>query len=380
MTEKATMEIMDSVESVQAESINVKSLLGELKGHTAFNHEIAEDETADPDADDAVSPLISEVEELSTNIDKALVLVERLGVGESESEEAPLEIEKSSRYLFDLDVIFQTLYELCTNETVKDHITDARGKAAELFNITAFQDKISEKAVEYEADSDNYFDVPMSDVFQSLFAVCADKGTKNLLKKMDSGQSSIFLDQAIPLEVPEIEEVETEVAGELAPAQAVSAESVESIATLLNGVKEGLFKIPETASAHASSSSCSTMTIADQQDVLNKIEAAFDVSTSITSDVSKITEVLSFQDLSGQQILKIIKLLNDFQVQLLAIVVSFGSQLKHKSENAELSPEESKVFAQEDVDKYIAGVPESSEGGMLDQDTVNTMLADFGFD
>ena len=377
MTEKATMEIMDSVESVQQESGNVKFLLDELKNHVAFNSKVADvGEAGDGGEED--SALDTEVSSIIGRIDNVLSLVN--GLDGSTTAPSPVK-EKKSRYLFDLDIIFQTLYELCTNETVKDHITDARGKAANLFDIDAFHDKISQKAVKYEADADNYFDVPMSDVFQSLFVVCNDKGVKNLLKKMDAGQSTIFLDQAIPLEVPKIEEVEIEGAAEEIPQESVASGEIAEIVTFLGEVKEGLTKIPAMASqSRANVDGDSTMTVADQQDIFKKIEAAFDVSANISSNVSKITEVLSFQDLSGQQILKIIKLLSDFQVQLLAIVVSFGSQLKHKTENAKLSVEESRQFSQEDVDKYISGVPEVSDGGMLDQDTVNDMLADFGFD
>ncbi len=381
MTERATMEIMDSVESVQQESGSVKALLEELKSHAAFNHELADrdDESGDPSGENG-SPLDTEVTSIIGRLDTVLSLVNELGSSTAASQAPAPVIEKESRYLFDLDIIFQTLYELCTNETVKDHITDAREKAQDLFDIEGFHDKISEKAVSYVADADNYFDVPMSDVFQSLFAVCKDKGVKNLLKKMDAGQSTIFLDQAIPLEVPEIVEVEIEGDAELPAQPSVGAEKIDEIVTFLAEVKEDLAKIPEMASQPpAGVDSCSAMTIADQQEIFKKIEAAFDVSAKISADVSKITEVLSFQDLSGQQILKIIKLLSDFQVQLLAIVVSFGSQLKHKTENDKLSVEESRQFAQEDVDKYIAGVPDGGEGTMLDQDTVNNMLADFGF-
>ncbi len=376
MTERAAMEIMDSVESVQDESMSVKTLLEELKGHAAFNNEASDADESDTPEE---SPLAQEVASLTTDIDEVQALVDAIGGSVGEEDAAPI-IEKSSRYLFDLDVIFQTLYELCTNETVKDHITAAREKAAELFDIDAFQDKISEKAVHYEADGDNYFDVPMSDVFQSLFGVCSDNGIKNLLKKMDSGQSSIFLDQAIPLEVPEIKEIETEVVAEVTAKDDGPAEDLEPIAEILTKIKEGLGRVSEMIPDKAPTGGVAAMTVADQKYIFAKIEAAFDVSANISCDVSKITEALSFQDLSGQQILKIIKLLSDFQVQLLAIVVSFGSQLKHKTENVGLSVAESKQLAQDDVDKYISGVPEETDGGMLDQDTVNNMLADFGFD
>lgn len=381
MTERATMEIMDSVESVQQDSDSVKSLLAELKEHAAFNSPGSGGEADSVvESEDDDSSLADEVAGLSAQFDDLAGLVDGLAGGEPEEAPAPV-TEKSSRYLFDVDVIFQTLYELCTNETVKDHITDVRGRAKELFDLDVFRDKISEKAVKYEADSDNYFDVPMSDVFQSLFAVCDDKGTKNLLKKMDSGQSSIFLDQAIPLEVPEIVEVEQDVAGdESSPVSGSGSVDIAPIKEQLEQMRAGLSRITTKAQGAVPSTGSSAMSVEDQQEIFAKIGAAFDVSANITADVSKITEVLSFQDLSGQQILKIIKLLSDFQVQLLAIVVSFGSQLKHKTENSELSVEESKQLAQDDVDKYIAEVPTEDDGGILDQGMVNSMLAEFGFD
>ena len=117
------------------------------------------------------------------------------------------------------------------------------------------------------------------------------------------------------------------------------------------------------------------------QDVHEKLGNAFQIATSINTDVGKIMELLSFQDLSGQQILKIIKLLTDFQAQLMAIVVSFGCRLKSKEKNAALTVEESKRLAQNDVDAYFdkLHVAEEEESGMLDQNAVNSLLEDLGF-
>jgi len=78
--------------------------------------------------------------------------------------------------------------------------------------------------------------------------------------------------------------------------------------------------------------------------------------------------------------MKIIKLLSDFQIQLIALVVSFGSQLKHKERNKDITVEESKKLAQEDVDSYINKLSGTSkESGMLDQLAVNKMLEEMGF-
>ncbi|MFA7347850.1 MAG: protein phosphatase CheZ, partial [Desulfurivibrionaceae bacterium] len=291
------------------------------------------------------------------------------------------------------DTIFQTMYELCTNETVKTHITGARKKAGEIFDHNGFVDALGEKIKDLAPDSDNFFTVPLSDVLSALLAACSDQKTQNLLKKMDLNQAEIFLDQNLPLEVPPIEEIE-----EALPAPAVVRP--EAVAAVPGVVQGGDPRVAELGSMLAESLTMaeelseglaqicsgqapgmSLMTIEDQNDIFQKIEDAFQVASSITDDISRITEALSFQDLSGQQILKIIKLLTDFQVQLLAIVVSFGSQLKIKEQNARITVEESKRIAQEDVDKYLSSMTTGEVGGegSLDQDAVNDLLKGLGF-
>ena len=249
--------------------------------------------------------------------------------------------------------------------------------------LDKFHDAISSKAVKYEADSDNFFTVPMSDVFASLFKACKDKGIANLLKKMDAGQSSIFLDQTIPLAVPPVEEIEVEIAPPADAAAVVAAPPdprLGEVKELLVQANEVLATLPEKTHGLRLPPGCSTMTLEDQREIFQRIEDAFGIAANISSDVSKITEALSFQDLSGQQIMKIIKLLSDFQIQLIALVVSFGSQLKHKEMNKDITLEESKKLAQDDVDSYINKLSGTGEGGgVLDQLTVNKMLEEMGF-
>ncbi|MBU0908361.1 MAG: protein phosphatase CheZ [Proteobacteria bacterium] len=381
MTERAAMKIMDKVEDVQGGTDNVKNLLSSLKNHPAFS--ITEPVAAIDDAETGC-PITQETEALQQRINQAIDLLTAMQE-EGGAVAAPPEVkkEKKTRYLFNLDVVFQTLYELCTNEAVKEHITKARGKAADLFELDTFHDTISTKAAKYEADSDNFYTVPMSDVFASLFKACKDKGIANLLKKMDAGQSSIFLDQTIPLEVPPIEEIEVESAPSAESAAAVAAPPdprIDEVKEVLAQAIEVLATLPEKTHGMRLPPGCSTMTLEDQREIFKRIEDAFGIAANISSDVSKITEALSFQDLSGQQIMKIIKLLSDFQIQLIALVVSFGSQLKHKEMNKDITLEESKKLAQDDVDSYINKLSGTSEeGGMLDQLTVNKMLEEMGF-
>jgi len=400
MTERATMEIMDQVEKVQNQTDGVKDLLLSLKTHSAFQ---AAAVAAGEEGAQSASVTLQNLQEKIGQANALIVALQEEGGGAGEEEaaagevldlaEAAPETVRRTRYLFALDTIFQTMYELCTNETVKTHITAARKKAGEIFDHNGFVDALGEKIENLAPDSDNFFTVPLSDVLSALLASCSDQKTQNLLKKMDLNQAEIFLDQSLPLEVPPTEEIEeaapaaatqpeagaaapvvsaqgadprvAEVAGMLAESMALAGELTGNLEQMHAGAVPGM----------------SLMTIEDQNDIFQKIEDAFNVASSITDDISRITEALSFQDLSGQQILKIIKLLTDFQVQLLAIVVSFGSQLKMKEKNAGITVEESKRIAQADVDKYLNSMTTGEVGGdgSLDQEAVNDLLKGLGF-
>ena len=399
MTERATMEIMDQVEKVQNQTDGVKDLLLALKTHNAFQTEALANGEAG--AQSAAATLQNLQEKIGQANALIVALQEGAGVGGEEiaigavldlAEVAP-EMVKRTRYLFALDTIFQTMYELCTNETVKTHITGARKKAEEIFDYNGFVEAMGEKIKDLALD-DNFFTVPLSDVLAALLSSCSDAKTQNLLKKMDLNQAEIFLDQSLPLEAPPTEEIE-----EAAPASAATPmpEAVVSasapgqgadprVAELGSMLAESLTLAGELTEnleqmRSGQAPGMSKMTIEDQIDIFKKIENAFDVASSITDDISRITEALSFQDLSGQQILKIIKLLTDFQVQLLAIVVSFGSQLKMKEKNAGITVAESKRIAQDDVDKYLNSMTTGEVGGegSLDQDAVNDLLKGLGF-
>ncbi|MFQ6759320.1 MAG: chemotaxis protein CheZ [Deltaproteobacteria bacterium] len=397
MTERATMEIMDQVEKVQNQTDGVKDLLLSLKTHSAFQA------AAVAAGEEGVQSAAVTLQNLQEKIGQANALIVALqeeggGAGEEAAAgevldlaEAAPETVTRTRYLFALDTIFQTMYELCTNETVKTHITAARKKAGEIFDHNGFVDALGEKIKDLVPDSDNFFTVPLSDVLSALLASCSDQKTQNLLKKMDLNQAEIFLDQSLPLEVPPFEEIEEAVlapavealvSAPAAPAQGIDPRVAEVAGMLAESVDLAGQLTENLAQMRAGDvPGMSLMTIEDQNDIFKKIEDAFQVASSITDDISRITEALSFQDLSGQQILKIIKLLTDFQVQLLAIVVSFGSQLKMKEKNAGITVEESKRIAQEDVDKYLSSMTTGEVGGdgSLDQDAVNDLLKGLGF-
>lgn len=412
MTEQATMQIMDHVEKVQHQTDDVRDLLAQLKDHKAFLQQQLAHENSGGGVEDAVGVLGEKLNLLADKLGRAEELLAAMEGGEAEQPPAaaaeaaneepanepegppPAVAAGRRRFLFDLDTVFQTIYELCTNEQVKGHISAAREKAAELFDYNAFVDAISDRVAELAPDDDNFYTVPLTDVLNSLATACSEKKIQNLFVKMEANQGEIFLDSALPLEMPEIEEVGGEgglaepavSAAEQEPPVLASAEAVSAgpevapVREVLAEAAAMVGDLREELAALSAGTAGAGMSKEDQLDVFHKIENAFSVASSIYDDVTKITEALSFQDLSGQQILKIIKLLSDFQVQLLAIVVSLGSQLKIKEHNVDITPEESKRLAQEDVDRYLKTMTGDHEvEGPLDQDTVNKMLEEFGF-
>ena len=390
MTEKATMEIMDQVEKVQEQSNGIKDLLSALKNHGAFGtpEEVeAAGEAGGPKADEIVAKLREDMARAKELLDGIRATSEAGGEAKKTPSKKKAAPKKKTRHLFPLDVVFQTMYELCTNETVKSHITTAREQAATIFSTDVFHDQMSEKIVGLEVDSDNFFLVPLTAIFRSLHAACSDDKTKNLFQRMEKNKDTIFLDQNLPLEAPPTEEVVEAVPEVEEPEEPVVEVAPDPRLGELDGLLGGglglldeLENVPPSSQQNESAFSC--MTPEDQAEIFRQIEEAFGKSSDICVDVSRITETLSFQDLSGQQIMKIIKLLSDFQVQLLGIVVSFGSQLKHKEENRQLTLEETKRLAQEDVDAYLrrmTGDVGAEEEGSLDQETVNKLLSEMGF-
>jgi chemotaxis regulatin CheY-phosphate phosphatase CheZ len=379
MTESTTMEIMDCVEDIQGQTSDVRELLSALKDHQAFS--LPEESGRGESGEEAGSAVAA----IRDRLNRASEIVARLqDIQPPATEAGPPARQQPPRYNFSLDTIFQTLYEFCTNETVKGHLSSVRKQTDELFDREVLLNCLN--AAPLAPDEDNFVQFQLPDLLGILAQACGDEKIKNLFKRMVANRDSIFIDQSLPLEVPPLEEKPALEAGTVAEDGLTAVipggegSDLDELGSLLAGTIADLERLP--AGTGAPAPGMSTMSMADQAEIFSKIERAFNIASNISGDVRKITEALSFQDLSGQQIMKIIKLLSDFQVQLLAIVVSFGSQLKHKEKNAGITIEESKRLAQKDVDVYInriGGPEEEGEPGVLDQDAVNRMLQEMGF-
>ncbi|MEW6218456.1 MAG: protein phosphatase CheZ [Thermodesulfobacteriota bacterium] len=380
MTERATMEIMDSVEKIQRETIAARDLLSHLKDHHAFrDQELPEGELY------AVAPVPSslgtELAELRGLAQEARGIIASLRTPGEPAAPMPA----ADRLDFQLDVIFQTLYEFCTNEGVKKHLSTARQKAAEIFVTETFQGGMNAVAAGMAPDGDNFLNIPLDSLLDVLAEACQAEAFRKLVGKMKENRASIFLDSTLPIEMPPLVPAAGQMAAAAEEGIQASDSRLQDLDDLLGRSLKRLAGMIDREAVGSESAPATfayaPMTREARDEILDKVGAAFGMVAGISEDVARILETLSFQDLSGQQIMKIIKLLTDFEVQLLAIVVSFGSQLKNREQNRGLTVEESKALAQKDVDDLMGGLSGEAVGekGILDQDTVNRMLAGMGF-
>ncbi len=417
MTEQATNRIIDLGEEIQGATDRARSIMQDLGGAGPSDQEPdSGSDEAKARLEQAIKQVSGFVESLGSDplagvLEQAKALQDALGAGdaapsepepepeaEAEAEEEP-EPAKALKYDFPLDLIFQTTYEMCTNETVKKHIKSMWDAGEKGFR----QDMINQmlNAIAPEApDEDNFLNLNLVEVMKSLFKATGVDKFKAILKKIANTADQIFLDPNLPIEAmpgkapaaapkPQPKPEPKPKPKPAAPA-GPGPEVMARLEDLLKAVEETKAKLaapelPEDLPGLLKQA-VSAAPLAGEginQDSRKELE---DVMNVIFSSVNSIIEALSFQDLSGQAIYRIVRLLTDFQVQLLAMVVGFGIKIKAKSEKAELSVDESDRMAQEEVDKVMEslGLGEKQEEGeeapsKLDQDSVNSLLENLGF-
>ena len=395
MTEKATMRIMDLGEEIQQAISRARELTKKMEGEGGEGTEGASPQELEEIAQ-GLRKRLEELgsfleglggEELKSLAEKAKAVAEGLKKAPAGPSAQPS--QPSKRYSFPLDVVFQTVYELCTNDAVKKHIKamwDAKDKA---FDAAVVEQMLNEIAPD-EPDADNFLNIDLKGVLKALFKATKSERFQQILKKMAATSDQIFLDQTLPLEaIPASDQPQPQAQEEspgpdpklLEQAEALVKELEQLVAKSSppvdpREISKEIEKLLEAAKAAQEAGAGAV----DPQ-VLKELGETLD---QIYKSVTSIIESLSFQDLSGQAIYRIVRLLTDFQVQLLAMVVSFGSKLKAKETMAEITPEETEKLAQQEVDKVLAQVKAKEEGeegepAKLDQEAVNKLLESLGF-
>jgi chemotaxis regulatin CheY-phosphate phosphatase CheZ len=394
MTEKATMEIMDISENIQEGCDEIKKNLTEIQkidfigrlekeaqgeGLSESNHELSVED---------IDAVIDREEKL-----KQELLNLPLQPAAEEAKASEPETKTVKVYSFDVDVVFQTLYELCTNEQVKSHIKSMRGEVNNAFAIDDVLKDFSELATTVDVE-DNFFNFPLPDILKILFQHSKEEKYSKTLKKMHQSAASIFLDQILPIERSvEGKEVQAEKKAEEprennAPA-VLSDNSLTGMIKLIDKNIEKLKahrdKLSNMSIGSSTASSEQNLHKEDQEKLIDAISSTDTLIKNIIINISRILESLSFQDLSGQQIKKILSVLSSVQVQLLSMLVTFGVKLKKKEAYESLAVGEKEDLVHQEVDKMKSKVSDDvwedeEEGeGSLNQDAVDDLLAELGF-
>ncbi|MDR2946215.1 MAG: protein phosphatase CheZ [Candidatus Adiutrix sp.] len=450
ITEQASMTIMDTADSIQSDMDELQNQLGILQNlDLVTTPGAAAPDSAGAAAAPAAAPggsglppaFFEKLGELQNFIESRLhpqtadaaPAAEAAAPAPAEPEPAPAAPEAPATQTvsvtrFDVDVVFQTLYELCTNESVKDHIKAMREAQEAAFNIPAIADHLSELAPTVD-EEDGFFNFPIATVLKTLYGATASEDFRTILKKMNQTAASIFLDTVLPIE-GEITEVEVplEVNLEAEPEPAAPpSKAGRGLASLVNLAAEPDPAVAEAAEVAAQGCSPDDLTTIaqlagelerlasslgqyapaageaapaaaegvplytpiltrDRDTIVATVAKAHSLIQQTGAHLTRIMEALSFQDLSGQRIMKVVTLIGDVQMQLLSILVSVNTKLKiHKESGIMEAQAVTPEMAQAEVDKALEKVsgPSALNGpgaeARLDQGAVNDLLAQLGF-
>ena len=385
MTEKATMDIMDLAENIQEETQTLEQQLTALT-NLDFMHQrelewddFEAPQPTGPTAETLLRDNISFVRMLIEKENGIKQMLEQIPSAEAVVEEAPptetgLQPPPAAEpaYVFDVDVVFQTLYEMCTNETVKDHLKAMRADQKTAFDCGSVAKSLADQSQSVEKE-DNFFNFSVPVVLRTLFQATSSEKHKAVLKKMNQTVGTIFLDPILPIEgvpgpsAPVVPEPPKPAKASSAPAPepgfpaSAKQEMIAAVGINLQRLREELSRLEAMTEKTAQCSGETNLgpefakiLKVDQQKIIESVERSHNMVQRILQSITRILEALSFQDLSGQRILKIVRLISDVQVQLLSLLVSFGAQMKIRQEKSEeASIDEVRKLAQDDVDKML---------------------------
>ncbi|MDR2456716.1 MAG: protein phosphatase CheZ, partial [Deltaproteobacteria bacterium] len=381
LTERASMTIMDLADQIQAD---MDSLNRQMAALSSLESLLGAVEEAPKGGEDFRKKL----EELKAAAE-ALPVDSPAGSPAPAAPKAP-PAPPEPVVVFSLSTVFQTLYEFCTNESVKDHIKAMiQGCEEGAFNTEAVEAEMSQQAKTLPPD-EGFYNYPIPALLKSLYANTQNEEFRTTLKKMNQTASSIFLDSTLMIEGTEETPEAPEAPVEVEVLEAAGEAAGESPAGEVKRLVEQLcaMPLPAASGGEAPGGDLASIPTADRETILKTVSASDALVKSTSKHLTQIMEALSFQDLSGQRIKKIVSLIGEIQVQLLTMLVSVNTKIKahHESPAAPRPKEETEKVAQAEVDKMLERLsadPSELKGpgaeGRLDQGAVNDLLAQLGF-
>jgi hypothetical protein len=278
------------------------------------------------------------------------------------------------------------------------------GNSEGAFKSQAVESEMSRLSADLEPD-EGFYNFPIPGLLKLLYSNTADDGFKQVLKKMNQTVDSIFLESNLPVEGQTVTLPEEPASAPAPPAPPASApagpdaapsgsaaeptaEDMRELGTMLRDLEDLLPQAAQPAEAAESGESFAAISLADRDTIVQTVASSEKLIKNTSKHLTHIMEALSFQDLSGQRIKKIVNLISEIQVQLLSMLVSVNSKMKaHSDASSEVKPkEEREKVAQAEVDKMLERLstePSDLKGpgaeNRLDQGAVNDLLAQLGF-
>jgi len=143
-------------------------------------------------------------------------------------------------------------------------------------------------------------------------------------------------------------------------------EGTEKIADIITYITQGKLKVPESRNGGISIDSKTVQTIAPVVDYVGK------TARNNLSLISDTFVQMSFQDLTGQRIKRIMGLVCQMEDKLRKMVVSFGFKLSEREKNPDISEEDLMRLV---VEKETELSGPQKEGQGLDQTGIDELLA-----
>lgn len=423
MTEQATMNIMDMTDKIQEDVDKAQEFI------VAINSAEFVDEAEHQHFWDQINKLM-EINSTTTPMwpevikqdQEVLALLEEVMTAlpgdapppppAAPAPEAPpaTETKTEKRIVFPLNDLFQILYELCANDDVKKHIKAIWNKIDE-FDAAQVSTTLAAQADDFEMD-EGFIMVPLEPLFSALGAATANEGFQGIIGKLNTARDQLFLDQSLPVEVA-YEEVSVEVPAEAAaPAPAEPEAEPVDPGPVGDSLTARVAQARDKLTLHLAQIKDKSAPADDFQpddEIMSRFKASFcfygddreaftravkssqDLVGRVTGALTAITESLSFQDISGQRIQKIVSMISGIQIELLKILVSFQSRVKAETEYQGETEQAKEEMAQQDVDSMLGklGLGDYDEqvdlqagpaaGGRLEQESVDDLLAELGF-
>jgi chemotaxis regulatin CheY-phosphate phosphatase CheZ len=361
MTEKATLNILNLVEHIQEDCLKVQGHLLHMANGNGGPQEGGEKE-ADAGEQQETQALCSRLLSQGEALDRQLR--EHFQHTLPSLAEAPPQVH--------LTDILQILLEFCGTEAVKPHLKSVQAQHETLFQVEEAERALTHLAGELPQE-DGFYQFPVDKVLEILKETCNDERMKELFTKLLASAAKIFPIATLPLEGQPLE----------------SASEAGPQSEVIRLWQEFFQNFQQVVRNPHNGSSCPDVSGAEE----GLREAAREALASVEhihETLSRITEALAFQDLSGQRLLKVLKILRQLQVQVLTLLVAAGNKLKVRIEDKEITFTESEISAQKELDRMLHNFTQTSEdpAGLarvvaeqqpLDQEAINELLTSMGF-